>query len=468
VESIVDKDILSIAAKTENSSDIRDTIAAIATPPGVGAIGIVRLSGSRAWEIAQMCVRKDILEERRMYFADFYDVNGNVVDEVMFVGFKAPRSYTGEDMVEVYCHGGVLITQKVLEAFLERGARLAKNGEFTRRAFLNGKIDLIKAEAVLQVIEAKSEEGLKLAIDNLKGKLSGEISGIRKALLDVLSKIEVSIDYGDDIDVPREEILRDITSIEMYLSEKLTHADKGIHVSTGVTLAIIGKPNVGKSTLLNRLLVEDRAIVTDIPGTTRDVIKGEIKIQGIHFVISDTAGIRRTEDVVEKIGIERAVKEASQADVVIFLLDATTGFTQEDEYILDIIRGSNFIPVWNKVDRIDSLDDIRNISQDGNDVFVSAATGFGMKDLENRLVEKVRPLIADGHLSHVTSKRQLEHLKLLHESIKRALDAINENYPLDVISIDIRNGLSELDKLLGRNFTEDLLENIFANFCVGK
>jgi len=468
VESIVDKDILSIAAKTENSSDIRDTIAAIATPPGVGAIGIVRLSGSRAWEIAQMCVRKDISEERRMYFADFYDVNGNVVDEVMFVGFKAPRSYTGEDMVEVYCHGGVLITQKVLEAFLERGARLAKNGEFTRRAFLNGKIDLIKAEAVLQVIEAKSEEGLKLAIDNLKGKLSGEISGIRKALLDVLSKIEVSIDYGDDIDVPREEILRDIMSIEMYLSEKLTHADKGIHVSTGVTLAIIGKPNVGKSTLLNRLLVEDRAIVTDIPGTTRDVIKGEIKIQGIHFVISDTAGIRRTEDVVEKIGIERAVKEASQADVVIFLLDATTGFTQEDEYILDIIRGSNFIPVWNKVDRIDSLDDIRNISQDGNDVFVSAATGFGMKDLENRLVEKVRPLIADGHLSHVTSKRQLEHLKLLHESIKRALDAINENYPLDVISIDIRNGLSELDKLLGRNFTEDLLENIFANFCVGK
>ena len=468
MESIVDKDILSIAAKTENSSDIRDTIAAIATPPGVGAIGIVRLSGSRAWEIARMCVRKDISEERRMYFADFYDVNGNVVDEVMFVGFKAPRSYTGEDMVEVYCHGGVLITQKVLEAFLERGARLAKNGEFTRRAFLNGKIDLIKAEAVLQVIEAKSEEGLKLAIDNLKGKLSGEISGIRKALLDVLSKIEVSIDYGDDIDVPREEILRDIMSIEMYLSEKLTHADKGIHVSTGVTLAIIGKPNVGKSTLLNRLLVEDRAIVTDIPGTTRDVIKGEIKIQGIHFVISDTAGIRRTEDVVEKIGIERAVKEASQADVVIFLLDATTGFTQEDEYILDIIRGSNFIPVWNKVDRIDSLDGIRNISQDGNDVFVSAATGFGMKDLENRLVEKVRPLIADGHLSHVTSKRQLEHLKLLHESIKRALDAINENYPLDVISIDIRNGLSELDKLLGRNFTEDLLENIFANFCVGK
>lgn len=468
MEFIVDKDILSIAAETENSSDIRDTIAAIATPPGVGAIGIVRLSGSRAWEIARMCVRKDILEERRMYFADFYDVNGNVVDEVMFVGFKAPRSYTGEDMVEVYCHGGVLITQKVLEAFLERGARLAKNGEFTRRAFLNGKIDLIKAEAVLQVIEAKSEEGLKLAIDNLKGKLSGEISGIRKALLDVLSKIEVSIDYGDDIDVPREEILKDITSIEMYLSEKLAHADKGIHVSTGVTLAIIGKPNVGKSTLLNRLLVEDRAIVTDIPGTTRDVIKGEIKIQGIHFVISDTAGIRRTEDVVEKIGIERAVKEASQADVVVFLLDATTGFTQEDEYILDIIKGSNFIPVWNKVDRIDSLDGIRNISQDGNDVFISAATGFGMRDLENRLVEKVKPLIADGHLSHVTSKRQLEHLKLLHESVNRALDAINENYPLDVISIDIRNGLSELDKLLGRNFTEDLLENIFANFCVGK
>ncbi|WP_448374453.1 tRNA uridine-5-carboxymethylaminomethyl(34) synthesis GTPase MnmE [Fervidobacterium sp.] len=443
-------------------------MAAIATPPGVGAIGIVRLSGAKSWEIAQLCVQRAIKEERKMFYGNFYDSDGNVIDEVIFAGFKAPRSYTGEDMVEVYCHGGVLITQKILEEFLRKGARLAKNGEFTRRAFLNGKIDLIKAESVLQIIEAKSEESLKLAIDNLKGKLSGEITGVRKALIDVLSKIEVSIDYGDDIDVPREEIFNDISNVEKFLSEKLSHANRGIHVSTGVTLAIVGKPNVGKSTLLNRLLVEDRAIVTDIPGTTRDVIKGEIKIKGIHFVISDTAGIRHTDDIVEKIGIEKAIREASQADVLIFLLDSTTGFTQEDEYILQIIKESNFIPVWNKIDKIENVDSISKISQTDNDVFVSAASGYGLRDLEDKLIEKVKPLITDGHLSHITSKRQLEHLHLVNESVKRALKSLNENYPLDIVSIDIRNALSELDKLLGRNFTEDLLDNIFANFCVGK
>lgn len=443
----------------------RDTIVAIATPPGTGAIGIVRMSGERSWEIIQKCVRKSIYDERRILYGNFYDTDGNVVDEILFVGFKAPKSYTGEDMVEVYCHGGVLVTQKILAELIRHGARLAKNGEFTRRAFLNGKIDLIKAESILQIIEAKSEESLRLAIDNLKGKLSEEINRVRNSLINILSKIEVSIDYGDDIEVPRDEIMQDIADVEHFLSDKLAHADKGIHISTGVTLAIIGKPNVGKSTLLNRLLLEDRAIVTDIPGTTRDIIKGEIKIQGIHFVISDTAGIRHTDDFVEKIGIERAIKEASQADVVIFLLDATTGFTKDDQYILNIIKDSNFIPVWNK---IDSGSKVIKVSKNNEDILLSASSGVGLRELEAKIVEKAQPLVAEGQLSHITSKRQIEHLKLVNENVVKAMRSLRENYPLDIISIDIRNALSELDKLLGRNFTDDLLENIFANFCVGK
>ncbi|MGC9796286.1 tRNA uridine-5-carboxymethylaminomethyl(34) synthesis GTPase MnmE [Fervidobacterium riparium] len=443
----------------------RDTIVAIATPPGTGAIGIVRISGERSWEIIQKCVRKSIYDERRILYGNFYDTDGNVVDEILFVGFKAPKSYTGEDMVEVYCHGGVLVTQKILAELIRHGARLAKNGEFTRRAFLNGKIDLIKAESILQIIEAKSEESLRLAIDNLKGKLSEEINRVRNSLINILSKIEVSIDYGDDIEVPRDEIMQDIADVEHFLSDKLAHADKGIHISTGVTLAIIGKPNVGKSTLLNRLLLEDRAIVTDIPGTTRDIIKGEIKIQGIHFVISDTAGIRHTDDFVEKIGIERAIKEASQADVVIFLLDATTGFTKDDQYILNIIKDSNFIPVWNK---IDSGNKVIKVSKNNEDILLSASSGVGLRELEAKIVEKAQPLVAEGQLSHITSKRQIEHLKLVNENVVKAMRSLRENYPLDIISIDIRNALSELDKLLGRNFTDDLLENIFANFCVGK
>jgi len=443
----------------------RDTIVAIATPPGTGAIGIVRMSGERSWEIIQKCVRKSIYDERRILYGNFYDTDGNVVDEILFVGFKAPKSYTGEDMVEVYCHGGVLVTQKILAELIRHGARLAKNGEFTRRAFLNGKIDLIKAESILQIIEAKSEESLRLAIDNLKGKLSEEINRVRNSLINILSKIEVSIDYGDDIEVPRDEIMQDIADVEHFLSDKLAHADKGIHISTGVTLAIIGKPNVGKSTLLNRLLLEDRAIVTDIPGTTRDIIKGEIKIQGIHFVISDTAGIRHTDDFVEKIGIERAIKEASQADVVIFLLDATTGFTKDDQYILNIIKDSNFIPVWNK---IDSGNKVIKVSKNNEDILLSASSGVGLRELEAKIVEKAQPLVAEGQLSHITSKRQIEHLKLVNENVVKAMRSLRENYPLDIISIDIRNALSELDKLLGRNFTDDLLENIFANFCVGK
>lgn len=444
----------------------KDTIVALSTPQGTGAIAVIRLSGSRAFEFLNNVIKPkrafETLQERKAYFGSFYDVNGELIDEIIFIYFRAPKSYTGEDVIEIYCHGGILVVEKIIDTFINLGARLAENGEFTKRAFLNGKIDLIKAESILQIIEAKSEMGLKLALDNLKGKLSSEIASLRTALIDILSKIEVSIDYGDDIEIPSDEILGDLVSIQDFLSNKLKHADKGLHLSTGVTMAIVGKPNVGKSTLLNRLLVEDRAIVTDIPGTTRDVIKGEIKIQGVHFVISDTAGIRPTEDIVEKIGIERALKEAEKADVVLFLLDATTGFTKEDEYILDIIKDSNVLYVWNKVDIGDKITNL------GNDVKISASTGEGMRELEKRIIEMVNPLIRDGELSHITSKRQLEYIKKVKFHIDKAIIALRSKIPLDVVSIDINESLSLLDEITGKSFREDLIDNIFSKFCVGK
>jgi len=442
--------------------EIRDTIAAISTPYGTGAIAVVRMSGPQSLHIVSKSLAKGVKTERKMEYRNFFDSNGELIDEVLITYFKGPKSYTGDDMIEIYCHGGVLVTNRILDTLISNGARLATKGEFTRRAFLNGKMDLLKAEAILNIIEAKSESGLKLALENLKGKLSDELEVLRRMLIDVLSKVEVSIDYSDDVIISDDEILSDLKDIERFLSSKVKYADRGLHVSTGVTMAIVGKPNVGKSTLLNKLLVEDRAIVTEIPGTTRDVIKGEIKIQGIHFVISDTAGIRKTDDRIEKIGIQKTLKEAEKADVVLFVLDAVTGFTKEDEYILEIIKSGNFIPVWNKVD-VGS-----NFVKISDDVHISASTGIGMKDLEDAIVKKVKPLIDDGELSHVISERQLEYLKRMHHYVKNSISVLEQGYPVDIVSLDIRKALGELDELSGRNFTEDLLDNIFSNFCVGK
>ncbi|MEN3042755.1 MAG: tRNA uridine-5-carboxymethylaminomethyl(34) synthesis GTPase MnmE [Fervidobacterium sp.] len=444
----------------------RDTIVALSSPRGTGAIAVIRLSGEKALEFLKKTLKGDLalknIKERRTYFANLYDVDGELLDEVIFVYFKSPKSYTGEDMVEIYCHGGVLITDRIINNFIKLGARLAENGEFTKRAFLNGKIDLIKAESILQVIEAKSETSLRLALDNLKGKLSLEIESLRTRIIDILSKIEVSIDYSDDIDVPIDEIFRDLSEVKDYLTEKLKHADRGLHLSTGVTMTIVGKPNVGKSTLLNRLLVEDRAIVTDIPGTTRDVIKGEIKIKGVHFVISDTAGIRQTSDRVEQIGIEKALKEAEKSDIVIFLLDATTGFTENDEYISKIIKNERVLYVWNKVDVGDKIVEL------GNNVKISAVTGDGIRELEERIIEMVTPLIRDGELSHITSKRQLEYMKKVKLHLDKCINGLKNGLPLDIVSIDLRESLIILDEITGRSFKEDLIDNIFSKFCVGK
>lgn len=439
-----------------------ETIAAIATPPGLGAIAVVRCSGPDAHAIVQRHLDRRIDRFRTLIRCNFTNEIGEPIDEVLVAFFKGPRSYTGEDMAEIYCHGGALVSSMILDALVRSGARLAKNGEFTKRAVLNGKMDLVKAEAVLQLIEAKSEEALRLALKNLKGSLSKELNTFRERLLLVLSKIEVSVDYGEDVVIEEREIVDDLRVLADELQGKLTHAAQGITLSNGIRVAIIGRPNVGKSTLLNKLLREDRAIVTHVPGTTRDVVRGEIRIGGMLFSLSDTAGLRQTDDLIERLGIEKTMEEVGRADFIIHLLDATTGLTDDDLYISKLIDPSKTLRVWNKCDLVG-----RKPSNNG-EIAISALTGEGLVELERRLRELATSIVRGGELSNVTTSRQLEHLRRTYEHVRRALTNIECGAPIDLASIEIRYALSELDTLLGRSFTDDLLDTIFSNFCVGK
>ncbi|SHH16766.1 tRNA modification GTPase trmE [Thermosipho atlanticus DSM 15807] len=441
---------------------MQDTIAAISTPKGTGAIAVIRIDGEKSHEIAKKLTKLDKIEYRRVYYTTLW-YNNEILDDVNIVFYKTPNSYTGNDLVEIYCHGGILITHKVLDVILNSGARLAERGEFTKRAFLNGKLSLIQAEAIYQIIEAKSELSLKISLENLKGRLGEEIKSYREKLMRILAEIEVSIDYPDDIDSDIDMILKGLNEIYETIKEKVEKSKKGLHLSSGIILTIVGKPNSGKSTLLNRLLYEDRAIVTDVPGTTRDVIKGEIDIKGVHFIIADTAGIRKTDDMIEKIGIERSLKEIKKSDLILFVLDASTGFTNEDEYIYEKIKDYNFIPVWNKCDLGKKIERFQKES-----VQISALSGEGLRNLEDKILDKVKNIIENGESSHVTTQRQLEILERVKMYIKSALDNFDFGYELDIISIDIRKALEELDLLSGKKFSEDLLDTIFSNFCVGK
>jgi tRNA modification GTPase len=441
---------------------LKDTIAAISSPKGTGAISIIRIDGEKSHEIAKKITGLQKVEYKKVYHR-FIKYKNEILDDVNIVFYESPNSYTGNDLVEIYCHGGILVTHKILDVILNEGARLAERGEFTKRAFLNGKLSLIQAEAIYQIIEAKSELSLKISLENLKGKLGKEIEEIRNKLLQILAEIEVSIDYPDDIESDVNLIQKELKEIDKYISEKVQKSKKGLHLSSGLVMTIVGKPNSGKSTLLNRLLYEDRAIVTEIPGTTRDVIKGEIDIKGVHFIIADTAGIRETEDFVEKIGIERSLQEIRKSDLILFVLDSSTGITEEDFFIYEKIKNYNFIPVWNKCDIGKKLDKFESES-----VKISAISGEGLRELEDAIIDKVKDIIESGESSHVTTQRQLEILERVSQFVKSALKNFEIGYELDIISIDIRKSIEELDVLLGRKINDDLLDTIFSNFCVGK
>ena len=442
-----------------------DTIAAIATPIGEGAIGVVRVSGSDALAIAKK-VFKGRLSHRRLSRGQVMDPgDGSVLDEVMATCMMAPNSYTCEDTVEIYGHGGPVSLQAVLKALLACGARAAGPGEFTLRAFLNGRIDLSQAEAVRDVIEAKTDAGLRVAMNGLQGGLSGRVKEVRTAILEVLAYLTARIDFPED-DVPKEDPLPAIRKAAATLAQLIISADAGIVYRHGVRVAIVGRPNVGKSSLLNRLLEQDRAIVTPIAGTTRDTVEEVANIQGIPFVLVDTAGLTETSDPVEHLGIERSRKALAGADLVIVVLDSSQPLTEEDAELIGRVNGESAVTVANKSDLPEAVD-VGVLPTRA--VRTSMVTGEGLELLKERMVETALngKGVGSGEalVSNTRHKAALEsaagHLASAEESLVKGLAD-------DFVTIDLTAALNSLGEITGETVTEDLLHTIFSKFCIGK
>ncbi len=448
-----------------------NTIAAISTPKGIGAIAIIRISGDDSWQICQkILVNKINVEPRKVFHNFIKDDDGAILDEITVVFYKKPRSYTGEDMVEIMCHGGPIVSQSILDLLLNNGAKLADPGEFTKRAFLNGKIDLTKAEAIKQIIEAPSRTSVKLVANNLSGKLSEVVKKLREMLLSVLAKIEVEFDYPDDVFTERDILLNELSGASDFVEKLLENAQNRLTISSGIKIVIVGKPNVGKSSLLNALVREDRAIVTEIPGTTRDLIQVPVTIEGISFTLIDTAGIRESQDKVEKIGVERAIKAASEADLILFVLDATTPVEEDDIKILELIKNKRYLVVINKIDANDLIDRemLRNVlNTDIHTITISALRKEGIEELERQIIKSVSDIIHSTQ-GYITTERQYECLLNCKFSIKNATKDFKEGYSLDLVAQQIKDAIANLDILLGTNYSKDLIEKIFSDFCVGK
>ncbi len=441
---------------------MRDTIAAVASPLGTGAVAVIRISGERSWEIAMNLSGIRSPKPRKVYHTFLKDESGDI-DEVLIVFYRSPKSYTGEDMVEVFCHGGIVVTEMVLKSILNAGARLAEPGEFTKRAFLNKKIDLTRAEAIRDLIEARSEEAVRTILKNVSGDLYSFLEKIRNDILKILAEIEVEIDYPDEEDLVTRDLDEKINSMLNDMEALLERSKKLIEIVRGIRVAIIGKPNVGKSTLLNRLLREDRAIVTSVPGTTRDTVEGELNIKGRLFKVVDTAGLRKTEDPVESIGVERAKREIEKADVVLFVVDNT--FEREDLEIYESVKNSRHIVVLNKSDLGYELDTSWAV---GKVVKMSSKTGKGVKDLEDTLLEITEDYRSNIGKVSLTSERHIRLVNLSVERLRSALNSLRSGFPNDIVSYDIKEALGFLDEITGRNFRKDLLDVIFSTFCVGK
>ncbi len=454
-----------------------DTIAAISTPRGEGGIGIVRISGDRAIEILGKIFKpkseKEIKELRNfsINYGKLYNENNELVDEVLVSIMKGTKTYTAEDIVEINCHGGYLITEKVLELVLRFGARHAEQGEFTRRAFVNGRIDLTQAEAVMDLIHSKTDKSISLSLDQLRGDLKSQIAHLKKLLLDVAAHVNVVLDYPEEgIDDPLPDNLVDnLETVMNTANELILSYDKGKMIKEGVKTAIVGKPNVGKSSLLNALLREERAIVTHIAGTTRDIIEEVINIKGIPLVLVDTAGIRKTDDLVENIGVEKSFEQIEKADFILFVVDGSTELDNEDFKIKEKLRGKKVLGIVNKND----LNQVAKLSElDSVDSFIniSAKESIGISDME----EQIYDLIVRGTVENsskkliITNIRHKTALEKTKDAIKNIFETINMGLPMDLIAVDLKEALDSLSEVTGEISTEDLLDHVFKNFCVGK
>ena len=451
---------------------MNDTIVAISTALGVGAISIVRLSGNEAIEIVNNCFKgKDLtkVESHTINYGHIID-NKEVIDEVLVSIMKAPKTYTAEDVVEINCHGGIISTKRILETMLTHGARLAEPGEFTKRAFLNGRIDLVKSEAVMDIIDSKSEEANKLALSQLTGTTSNMIKMFREKLKQLLASIEVNIDYPEYYDievVTKEKIAKELQVMKEDLKKVIKESKNSTLIKEGIKTVIIGRPNVGKSSILNKLLEQEKAIVTDIAGTTRDIVEGEIYLDGILLNIIDTAGIRSTEDVVEKIGVEKSLSMIDEADLVIVVLNNNESLTKEDEEILERTKEKERIIVVNKND----LEKRLNLTSKNlkNIVYTNTNTLEGIKSLKEKIIELFQlENIKSKDYTYLTNARQISLAKKAYQSLHDVEEGLKNELPIDMIEIDLKETFDLLGEIIGETYSEEILDHLFANFCVGK
>ncbi len=436
-----------------------DTITAVATPIGTGGVGVIRISGEKAFEIIEKIFTNPKFEPRKFNHGWIID-NDVKIDECLVLPFFAPNSYTGENVVEIQCHGGVNVVKNILNLVLKNGARIAEKGEFTKRAFLNKRLDLSQAEAVADIIHSKTSNFAKVSVKNLSGVLKEKINEIRNEIFEVLSRITAGIDFPEDVAEPEYPyLIEKFENIINEIDKVLSNANSSNILRQGISVAIVGKPNVGKSSLFNALLSLDRAIVTDIAGTTRDVLKETLDL-GIPVTLVDTAGIHDdSENKVEAIGIEYSKQSINEADIVLFVYDSTQGIQEEDKMIYELVKDKNHIIIANKSDLISECND--------NVVYLSALTGEGVNDLKQTLTSKVCDIEPES-LEFVTNSRQQSCLSKAKTSLDQALLAAQVHELQDLISIDVKASLLALDELTGELITDDILDNIFDHFCIGK
>jgi len=449
-----------------------DTIVAISTALGVSAISIIRVSGNNSIEIVSKIFKgKDLtkVDSHTIHYGYILD-NDSKIDEVLVSIMKAPKTFTKEDVVEINCHGGLATTNKILELLLINGCRLAEPGEFTKRAFLNGRIDLVEAESIMDIINSKTELTRKMAINGIEGKISNIIKELRQAIIEVLANIEVNIDYPEyeDAILMTNDLLKDkISFIKEKLCKILEKSENTKMIKEGINVGIFGRPNVGKSSILNKLLNEEKAIVTNIEGTTRDIVEGSFLLNGISINIIDTAGIRDTEDIVEKIGVEKSIKILDKVELVIIVLNNNEKLTKDDIELLEKTRNKNRIIVINKNDLESNIDlDINNYD---NVVVCDTKSDDGLNELKNKIIELFNiGTIDDKDLTYLSSARSISILKQCLNKISEIEQAIFNDIPTDIIEIDLKNIWDLLGEIIGETYQDELIDQLFTQFCLGK
>ena len=447
-----------------------DTIAAISTALGVGAISIIRVSGVDSINIVNKIFTKDLtnVESHTIHYGYMLD-NNKKIDEVLVSVMRSPRTFTTEDIVEINCHGGIATTNKILELLLENGARLAEPGEFTKRAFLNGRIDLVEAEGIMDLISSKTEKARAISINRVSGETSNIINNLRDKLVRMISNIEVNIDYPeyDDIEViTNEKIMPDLTNIKEEITRLISKANDGKLIEEGIKVVIVGKPNVGKSSLLNQLLEEEKAIVTDIAGTTRDIVEGKIVLNGIILNIIDTAGIRETDNLVEKIGVEKSINLIDNSDLVILILNNNEELDSEELELLEKIKEKKNIILVNKTDLENKLDYTK---LPNNIIKISVKNNIGINDLKQRIIELFNlENLETSDMTYLNNKREINLLKESLNSINNAINSINSEEPIDIVELELKNSWEYLGEIIGESYKEELIDEMFKRFCLGK